>query len=273
MAARNRAIQPASSSDDDSQSESESDTMERRMAARMEAYDSDGSDESEAEEQLSKSVSNFDDLPTDDSDSDSEDDTGNDDELGSEESDNEESEEADIPLSERVASHALLGRRYHTNSQVDDNGKQQRAERKSKAIELASRRLRDAKHKKSASKKADDDSDNNSERPISKSKKSKHAPTEMSSKRRDFYNRKTDLNSSGIGVSIGANKYKPRDPRMVSLSGHLDADLFDKRYGFLDEVSISSNDREILAHICIFDKSYRIGISVETALGSRERNR
>ena len=223
------------------------------MAARMEAYDSDGSDESEAEEQLSKSISNFDDLPTDDSDSDSEDDTGNDDELGSEESDNEESEQADIPLSERVASHALLGRRYHTNSQVDDNGKQQRAERKSKAIELASRRLRDAKHKKSASKKADDDSDNNPEQPISKSKKSKHAPTEMSSKRRDFYNRKTDLNSSGIGVSIGANKYKPRDPRMVSLSGHLDADLFDKRYGFLDEVSISSNDREILAHICIFD--------------------
>ena len=247
MAARNRAIHPASSSDDDSQSESESDTTEQRMAARMEAYDSDGSNNSEAEEQLSKPVSNFDDLPTDESESESEDDTDNDDKLGSEESENDESEQADIPLSERVASHALLGRRYQTSSEVDDNGKQQRAQRKSKAIELASRRLRDSKHKKSASKKVDDDSDINPEQPISKSKKSKHAPTEMSSKRRDFYSRKTDLNSSGIGVSIGANKYKPRDPRMVSLSGHLDADLFEKRYGFLDEVSVSSLDKEILA--------------------------
>ena len=249
MAARNRAIHPASSSDDDSQSESESDTTEQRMAARMEAYDSDGSNNSEAEEQLSKPVSNFDDLPTDESESEGEDDTDNDNKLGSEESENDESEseQADIPLCERVASHALLGRRYQTSSEVDDNGKQQRAQRKSKAIELASRRLRDAKHQKSASKKVDDDSDINPEQPISKSKKSKHAPTEMSSKRRDFYSRKTDLNSSGIGVSIGANKYKPRDPRMVSLSGHLDADLFEKRYGFLDEVSVSSQDREILA--------------------------
>ncbi|KAL7523450.1 hypothetical protein ACHAXR_000187, partial [Thalassiosira sp. AJA248-18] len=64
----------------------------------------------------------------------------------------------------------------------------------------------------------------------------------MSSKRRDYFARgRPDLNSSGIGVSIGANKYKSRDPRMVSLSGHLDADAFDKRYGFLDDVQ----DKEI----------------------------
>jgi ribosomal RNA-processing protein 36 len=215
MAAR-REIQPASSSDDDSQS-SES-AEDRRMTARMEAYDSDGSGSAE---ELARPVSKFDDLPTDDSESDSDDDS-------------DEDDQANIPLSERVASRALQGRRYHTENQDEYDGKRQRAQRKSRAIELASQRLRDAK-KKSA-KPNNNDSDDSSAEEEPKRKRSKHAPTEMSSKRRDFYSRKTDLNSSGIGVSIGANKYKPRDPRMVSLSGHLDADLFEKRYGFLDEV-------------------------------------
>merc|ERR1711966_567142 len=52
------------------------------------------------------------------------------------------------------------------------------------------------------------------------------------------------MNSSGLGVSIGANKYKARDPRMNSLSGHLDADLFERRYEFLNEVQ----DKEIEKH-------------------------
>jgi ribosomal RNA-processing protein 36 len=52
-----------------------------------------------------------------------------------------------------------------------------------------------------------------------KKKKSKHAPTEMSSKRKDFYFRqKLDIHSGGcssIGTSINvhSNIYKPRDPR------------------------------------------------------------
>ena len=231
MAAR-REIQPASSSDDDSQS-SES-AEDRRMTARMEAYDSDGSGSAE---EHARPVRKFDDLPTDDSESDSDDDS--DEDSNTEQDDSEESsdedDQADTPLSERVASRALQGRRYHTENQDEYDGKRQRAQRKSRAIELASQRLRDAK-KKSA-KPNNNDGDDSSAEEEPKRKKSKHAPTEMSSKRRDFYSRKTDLNSSGIGVSIGANKYKPRDPRMVSLSGHLDADLFEKRYGFLDEVS------------------------------------
>jgi hypothetical protein len=212
----------------------------------MEAYDSDGvgSEEEEDEDDESKPVTNFDDLPTDDSESDSDSEQGSDadgdsssDSDGSEE--NEVDDQADVPLSERVASRALIGRRYYTRSlDNEDDGKRQRAQRKSRAIELASQRLRDARKGKSALKKSTD-SDESSVDGTSKRKKSKHAPTEMSSKRRDFYSRKGDLNNSGIGVSIGANKYKPRDPRMVSLSGHLDADLFEKRYGFLDEVSLN----------------------------------
>lgn len=207
----------------------------------MEAYDSDGSSNSEVEEHHgTKPIRNFDDLPTDDSESESsEDDSDNESESG--DSSSSEDDQADIPLSERVASRALQGRRYYTTNEDDHDGKQQRCQRKSKAIQLASQRLKVAKGKsvdgKQSVEQSQTNSDGSSVEEQTKRKKSKHAPTEMSSKRRDFYSRKTDLNSSGIGVSIGANKYKPRDPRMVSLSGHLDDDLFEKRYGFLDEVS------------------------------------
>ena len=207
----------------------------------METYDSDGGSSSEVEEHGSKQISNFDDLPTDDSESDSSEEE-DESELESGDSSSNEGDQADIPLSERVASRALKGRRYYTTNEDDHDGKQQRCQRKSKAIQLASQRLKIAKGKSSLEVKKSSDrsktnSDDSSVEEQAKRKKSKHAPTVMSSKRRDFYSRKADLNSSGIGISIGANKYKPRDPRMISLSGHLDNDLFEKRYGFLDEVS------------------------------------
>jgi hypothetical protein len=201
------------------------------MTARMEAYDSEGSSDSDVEEHQSKPLDNFDDLPTDDSESDSESSDADSEQNSEESSDGVE----DVPLCERVASRALQGRRYQTDNQDEHNGKQQRAQRKSRAIELASQRLRDAKSAKISKKDDGEEAEEHTKR-----KKSKHAPTEMSSKRRDFYSRKTDLNSSGIGVSIGANKYKPRDPRMISLSGRLDEDLFEKRYSFLNEVSMLS---------------------------------
>eukprot|EP00804_Cyclotella_cryptica_P025654 CCRYP_002867-RA/>CCRYP_002867-RA protein AED:0.03 eAED:0.03 QI:479/1/1/1/1/1/3/1074/318 len=161
----------------------------------------------------------------------------------------------DMTLGERVASRALMGRRYYAEDEertnLNDDGKRQRAHRRSRAIELASKLLKESRRSKSSSAEKSTDkraikselneSSSSDELSIeqehqAKRKKSKHAPTEMSSKRRDYFSRKPDLNSSGIGVSIGANRYKPRDPRMVSLSGHLDADLFEKRYDFLDEL-------------------------------------
>ncbi|KAL7574257.1 hypothetical protein ACA910_012511 [Epithemia clementina (nom. ined.)] len=71
---------------------------------------------------------------------------------------------------------------------------------------------------------------------INQSKRSKHAPTEASSKRKDFYGRRKTLNESGIGVDIGAHRYKPRDPRVSSLSGHLDEEHFERNYAFLNEI-------------------------------------
>jgi rRNA biogenesis protein RRP36 len=75
-----------------------------------------------------------------------------------------------------------------------------------------------------------------------KKKKSKHAPTEMSSKRSAFFeHQKTHsvvarMNESGIGVDLNAHRYKPADPRASSLSGHIDADTFDRRYQFVEEI-------------------------------------
>jgi hypothetical protein len=253
-----RTMDPASSGDDSSSQSGSDAEIERRI----EAYGRDsnsGSSEDEDEEHEAAPISNFDDLPTDDSEEESDDESGSDynQKMNSQHSDTESSDDddvpdEDVPLSERVASRAQMGRRYFAADRdaEDDSGKRQKAQNKRRAIELASERLkqvRKGKHgnqeKEKAKKSSDADAISSDESSIeqetkSKRKKSKHAPTEMSSKRRDFFSRgKPDLNSSGIGVSIGANKYKPRDPRMVSLSGHLDTDLFEKRYSFLHEVS------------------------------------
>ena len=237
-------MDPASSSDDESSSSAE------EASNRNPLHDDDDDDSSDDDD--AHHVSNFDDLPTDDSEmeSDSDDDSDDDDEEDNDESNNAHDDEEDLPLAERVAKRAQLGRRYNDSNKEDrdeDGGKKRLLERKNRAITLASERLRKARKNNhdsdSSSVPSSSDDDSSVEEATSnkgkqtKKKKSKHAPTEVSSKRRDFFARgRPDLNSSGIGVSVGANKYKPRDPRMVSLSGHLDEDVFDKRYGFLDDV-------------------------------------
>jgi len=81
-------------------------------------------------------------------------------------------------------------------------------------------------------------------------KKSKHAPTIASSLRSDYFQRGApNLNASGVGVEVGANRYKPRDPRMEASSltsatggnGVVDTDVFDRRYEFLEAIQ----DKEI----------------------------
>eukprot|EP00986_Skeletonema_menzelii_P018566 scaffold26658_cov153-Skeletonema_menzelii.AAC.1 len=238
---------PASSSDDESSSSAE-EVINNRKPLHNDDDDDDSSDDIDAHH-----VSNFNDLPTDDSEMESDsDDDSDDDEKDNEESNNlhDDDNDEDLPLAERVAKRAQLGRRYDSNREDrdDDGGKKRLLERKNRAITLASERLRKARKNNndsdSSSVPSSSDDDSSVEEAVSNKggqtknkKKSKHAPTEMSSKRRDYFARgRPDLNSSGIGVSVGANKYKPRDPRMVSLSGHLDEDVFEKRYGFLDEV-------------------------------------
>eukprot|EP00571_Detonula_confervacea_P013914 CAMPEP_0172302228 /NCGR_PEP_ID=MMETSP1058-20130122/3967_1 /TAXON_ID=83371 /ORGANISM="Detonula confervacea, Strain CCMP 353" /LENGTH=420 /DNA_ID=CAMNT_0013012633 /DNA_START=33 /DNA_END=1295 /DNA_ORIENTATION=- len=273
---------PSSDDDDDSSSDGggiDQQTKRLQDRADIEPVDSDddSSDydsEEEEDDAQNNNVSNFDDLPTDDSEDESVSDDSDDGSIakqreyaGEDSSDDEgngdndeEINPEDVPLSERVASSARVGRRYGTGEDAnatsqnnsfgfdqDYSGKKKRVERKSRAIELASERLREARKEKESNRGNEDSDDSSVEQDSNdvhydskgepKRKKSKHAPTEMSSKRRDYFARgRPDLNSAGIGVTIGANKYKARDPRMISLSGHLDADVFDKRYGFLDEV-------------------------------------
>jgi ribosomal RNA-processing protein 36 len=253
-------IDPASSTDDDGSSSSavsssrsnDEEVITRRMHHHDDADEISDDDDDDAA--AANHVSNFDDLPTDDSEEESDSDNSSDDD--GESNNGAQNNVEDLPLAERLAQRAKLGRRYNDTNrnygdEDEDGGKKRRMERKNRAITLASERLRQAKKGDSFASdsssvpgsSADDSSvedaisNKNNIGELKKRNKSKHAPTEMSSKRRDYFARgRPNLNSSGVGVSIGANKYKPRDPRMVSLSGHLDAHVFEKRYGFLDEV-------------------------------------
>lgn len=134
--------------------------------------------------------------------------------------------------------------------------RRKKAGRKEAALSLASERLaafRKEKKQRKQQKKSrgayDSDSDESVDgegskrnmdktaKATTKKKKSKHAPTEASSRRSDFYRRGApQLNSSGIGVEVGANRYRARDPRLEGMSGHYDEEVFEKRYAFLDDM-------------------------------------
>jgi ribosomal RNA-processing protein 36 len=141
------------------------------------------------------------------------------------EDDDDDEEDESAPLAERI--------RRQREQGVSMNAPRQR---KSRARKIASERLAQFRKEKKATE--DDDSlEEGVDAGVSDEKKrSKHAPTESSSKRADFYKRKPMLNESGIGVDIGAHKYKPRDPRVDSLSGHLDVQHFEHNFDFLQDM-------------------------------------
>jgi ribosomal RNA-processing protein 36 len=136
----------------------------------------------------------------------------------------ETDDDAELPLQERL--HRINARGLRTLHE--------QRERKRSAVEVASKRL--AKFKRQ------DDTEKDEDGHARKKKKSKHAPTEASSRRSDFYRRgPMRLNESGLGIEIGANRYKPLDPRTNSLSGHLNEEQFEKSYEFLQDL----RDKEI----------------------------
>lgn len=138
--------------------------------------------------------------------------------------------------------------------------------KKSDALALARKRLRDLKEKNAKKKEKDagrggtatksffveEESDGESSssdaetrtengRHPPKKKKSKHRPTTASSLRADHFLRGApNLNASGVGIEVGANRYRARDPR--SEASHLstttvnDTDVFERRYEFLEEI-------------------------------------
>ena len=170
----------------------------------------------------------------------------------SEEDDDEHSEEDST--NERNQSSLTLGELLSSKEQKlskENNVFLHAKERKAKARLLISERL--AKFKKSERQKdnnhddnetSDHDKDDKSSKSNYNSKlkkrKSKHAPTEVSSKRKDFYQRRRrrqTLNESGIGVEIGAHRYKPRDPRLSSLSSAPgNEDQTEQNYAFLHDI-------------------------------------
>ena len=182
------------------------------------------------------------------------------------------SDEEDAPLHQRLSKREARGSLQRLS----------RRERKSRALEEATKRLATFKEQKNKKKKqkvmgtgdGGDDSDNEdtvelsssrkgtNKTTTSKKKKNKHKPTEVSSKRADFFARGARrLNESGLGVDIGAHRYKPMDPRASSLSGHFDEDRFHKNYEFLEELrnrEIGQVRKRIAAHKATGNKGNRL---------------
>ena len=222
--------------------------------------DSNNSDDSESKEE---------DLPPSNNNNDDDSDISD---VDDDDSDNDE----DLPLHER------LRRQDNDFSRIRKS-----RERKAQALEVASERLakfKQAQKKKNNKKRKtmvgddDDDDDDDIETQQSnnsktkntttnttttkKKKKSKHKPTEVSSKRADFFGRGAPrLNESGVGVDIGAHRYKPQDPRASNLSGHFDEDNFQHNYAFLEEMrnkEIGQVRKRISAHKATGNKGNRL---------------
>mmetsp|Transcript_4822 Transcript_4822/g.13951 ORF Transcript_4822/g.13951 Transcript_4822/m.13951 type:complete len:418 (+) Transcript_4822:74-1327(+) len=172
------------------------------------------------------------------------------------------SDEEDVPLHERLLKKENRGRKSTF-----------RREQKSRALEEATKRLASFKElkqrKKDQQKNSDgkDQVDKQRQRSTNdgatkpKKKKNKHKPTEVSSKRADFFGRGARrLNESGLGVDIGAHRYKPMDPRLSTLSGHFDEDRFHSNYEFLEEMrnkEIGQVRKRIAAHKATGNKGNR----------------
>ena len=222
----------------------------RRNRHMTHHHDNDASDSSS----LPSSSSDDD----DDGDSSSDDDNGDSDSSSMPSSSEDEEEPADdTDLQSRLQNRKTGDATFGTSAV--SSLRRKKAGRKEAALSLASERLaafRKEKQRKQQTKssrgaygsdsdESDDDGGKGSKRNMDKSattkankkKKSKHAPTEASSRRTDYYKRGApQLNSSGIGVEVGANRYRSRDPRLENMSGRYDEEVFEKRYAFLDDM-------------------------------------
>lgn len=218
-------MEPASSSSSSSSapsSESDSDSEPESMPTQSDAHGS--------------LPTSFNDLPSDDSV-----------ELSSSNDSDSESSDSDPDSASPYSASSLpddttdLGDRIDARRSGDVVGVASRKRRKGekeRALSIASKRLAQFRDKKRLASSGSDDAAADGEDASDRGrKKSKHRPTEVSSRRSDFFRRGApNINSSGAGVAIGANRYKARDPRLEGMSGHLDAEVFERRYGFLDEM-------------------------------------
>mmetsp|Transcript_22738 Transcript_22738/g.37642 ORF Transcript_22738/g.37642 Transcript_22738/m.37642 type:complete len:317 (-) Transcript_22738:24-974(-) len=186
------------------------------MSVRYLEAASSGDESSDSEEESAPLIRSLDDLPSDDSvsleddgDEEDSDDEDNDRKVASKDADDD-----DVPLSERLERDQERGMSRRVQNQ--------RRDRKAAALVKAKKQLKQAQIQQQKGE---------------NKKRSKHAPTQASSKRSEFFKRGApQLNSAGIGVEIGAHRYKARDPRMSSMSGRLNEDHFEHHYGFLEDL-------------------------------------
>lgn len=213
-----------SGSDDDDDSSSSSDD---EGAVEVEQQESGDASPSAANDDSSDTDGDSGDS---DNDSSSENESRPNDPNDDDSNNNNNEEEEDLPLYERI----------HRNEQKGISLRESR-KRKSKAIQVAIQRLKPPQQQQQK------EEDHHS----IIVKKSKHAPAEVSSKRSDFFRRGAPkLNESGIGVEIGAHRYKPLDPRASNLHGHFNEEQFEQNYEFLEQIrqkEISQLKKQIVA--------------------------
>jgi ribosomal RNA-processing protein 36 len=224
MAKKTRAapMEAASSGESDSESSSEEENEQNvdqgNLSSKKRKMNEESENESDSDDSDSDSDADRSDDDSENEEAEGKDEEGDYNEERGSEDYREASDDVVLPLHERL-------------KRKEDQGLSLRGvrARKSRALEVASERLA-----KFNNQKADEDDDDETH---PKKKKSKHAPTEVSSKRSDFFKRGAmNLNESGIGVEIGAHRYKPMDPRVSSLSGHLNEEQFEQNFAFVEEM-------------------------------------
>ena len=238
----------SSSSDDDESDSGKGGTTLRARGSKLEKkrFDND--------EQENDSDDNDDDDDESDSSSSDDDEDGN---------PNEDDHRTNLSLQER------LQHDVSREGAIMRRTKQKRAEkqeRKVNALQAAKQALLMHKKSKTREQLMDNDDDDNtndgkdrtqtkvtsSSTAEPKKHRSKHAPAEVSSLRRDNvghgrFNKTTSM-SAGLAVDVRANLYKPLDPRVSSMSGHFDEDNFARNYAFLQEMrekEISQLERQV----------------------------
>ena len=200
-------------------------------SSRMEAYNSD--DDSDSSDDVNSASSDNSEGSGDDKEEKARrrknDDISDDDseEEGDDSEDDDDDEEDLLPIHERI-------------NKREQKGLEMRVirERKTAALKMAGQRLANMKKKrKKEEEKNNSKGDGDDKKRYKKKKKSKHAPTEVSSKRSDFFKRgASSLNERGLGVDIGAHRYKPLDPRTSNLHGHYNEEQFETNYAFLEDI-------------------------------------
>ncbi|VEU43855.1 unnamed protein product [Pseudo-nitzschia multistriata] len=239
----------SSGSDDSDSSDDENDDEYSVMSADIDSVSKGEGKSSEGSESEREEASNGND--------------SSDEEKEEEDPEESSSDEDDAPLQERILKKESKGRAKLAS----------RRQQKSRALEEATKRLAALKRERKTQVRegtADEDderpekSSGNKQSAASKTrkKKNKHKPTEVSSKRADFYGRGARrLNESGLGVDIGAHRYKPMDPRLSNLTGHFDEDRFHHNYAFLEEMrnkEIGQVRKRIAAHRATGNKGNRL---------------